>query len=116
MAVTGFLSILNDQLKEIGSGDNDEQAAAAESVAFEILGKKKHTYVAIPSFLKTHILLGLLRRCFSQQCEIRISVYNGLGSLSQQYPSFSGDIFELLYTQVHIYKTYTYTVQLIHKT
>lgn len=43
MAVTGFLSILNDQLKEIGSGDNDEQAAAAEGVAFEILGKKKYT-------------------------------------------------------------------------
>ncbi|KAG2213869.1 hypothetical protein INT47_001138 [Mucor saturninus] len=80
MAVGGFLNILNDQLTEIASGENDGQAtAASEGVAFEIL--------------------GLLRRCFSQQCEIRTSAYQGLGSLSQQYPSFAGDIFELLYAQ-----------------
>lgn len=40
MAVGGFLNILNDQLTEIASGENDGQAtAASEGVAFEILGK-----------------------------------------------------------------------------
>ncbi len=77
MAVKGFLNILDDQLVEIKNGDG--QVAAAEGVAFEIL--------------------GLLRRCFSQQCEIRTSAYNGLGSLSQEHTSFAGDIVELLYTQ-----------------
>lgn len=84
MAVGGFLSILNDQLTEINNGENDGQTAVAESVAFEIL--------------------GLLRRCFSQQYEIRIYVYNGLGVLSQENPSFAADIFELLYAQVKIKK------------
>ncbi|KAG2232755.1 hypothetical protein INT48_001109 [Thamnidium elegans] len=79
MAVGGFLSILNDQLTEIKNGDNDGQAVVAEGVAFEIL--------------------GLLRRCFSQQYEIRSNAYHGLGALSQEHPSFAGDIFELLYTQ-----------------
>lgn len=39
MALGGFLDILNDQLTEIKSGESDGQAAAAEGVAFEILGK-----------------------------------------------------------------------------
>lgn len=77
MAVKGFLNILDDQLVEIKNGDG--QVAATEGVAFEIL--------------------GLLRRCFSQQCEIRTSAYNGLGSLSQEHTSFAGDIVELMYTQ-----------------
>lgn len=42
MAVGGFLNILNDQLTDISSGENDGQAiVTSESVAFEILGKKK---------------------------------------------------------------------------
>lgn len=77
MAVKGFLNILDDQLTEIEAGEG--QAAVAEGVAFEIL--------------------GLLRRCFTQQCEIRETAYNGLGSLSQEHDKFSGDIIELLYTQ-----------------
>ncbi|GAA5807873.1 hypothetical protein MFLAVUS_001253 [Mucor flavus] len=79
MAVGGFLSILNDQLTEIKNGDNDGQTVVAEGVAFEIL--------------------GLLRRCFSQQYEIRSNAYHGLGALSQEHPSFAGDTFELLCTQ-----------------
>lgn len=77
MAVKGFLNILDDQLTEIEAGDG--QVAVAEGVVFEIL--------------------GLLRRCFTQQCEIRETAYNGLGSLSQEHVTFAGDIIELLYTQ-----------------
>ncbi|CAO0793414.1 unnamed protein product [Mucor circinelloides] len=79
MAVRGFLNILKEQLAEIEETGDSAQALAAQGVAFEIL--------------------GLLRRCFSQQCEIRTCVYNGLGSLSQDFPAFAGDIFDLLYTQ-----------------
>lgn len=74
MAVRGFLNTLNEQLTEI----DDEQS---QTVAFEVL--------------------GLLRRCFSQQNEVRVCTYRGLGSLSAQYPNFAGDIFDLLYTQVN---------------
>lgn len=79
MAVRGFLNILKEQLTEIEENGESAQALAAQGVAFEIL--------------------GLLRRCFSQQCEIRTCVYNGLGSLCQEFPAFSGDIFDLLNTQ-----------------
>ncbi|GAN03661.1 Fanconi anemia group I protein [Mucor ambiguus] len=79
MAVRGFLNILKEQLTEIEENGDSAQALAAQGVAFEIL--------------------GLLRRCFSQQCEIRTCVYNGLGSLCQEFPAFAGDIFDLLNTQ-----------------
>lgn len=48
------------------------------------------------------ICIGLLRRCFSQQCEVRAAAYAGLGSLSERYDVLSGDVFEILYTQVKI--------------
>jgi hypothetical protein len=48
------------------------------------------------------LLIGLLRRCFSQQCEVRVAAYHGLGSLSENYAALSGDVFEILYTQVGI--------------
>ncbi|KAL9554015.1 hypothetical protein MBANPS3_002999 [Mucor bainieri] len=79
MAVRGFLNILKEQLTDIEENADSAQALAAQGVAFEIL--------------------GLLRRCFSQQCEIRTCVYNGLGSLCQEFPAFAGDIFDLLNTQ-----------------
>ncbi|CEP15833.1 hypothetical protein [Parasitella parasitica] len=79
MAVRGFLNILKEQLTEIEENKDSAEALVAQGVAFEIL--------------------GLLRRCFSQQCEIRTCAYNGLGSLSQEYPAFAADIFELLSTQ-----------------
>ncbi|CAO3580777.1 unnamed protein product [Absidia cylindrospora] len=83
IAVNGFLSLLQNQL---GNNDNNNNYASTSveiesisGVAFEIL--------------------GLLRRCFSQQCEVRVSVYTGLGSLSERYDALSGDAFEILYAQ-----------------
>jgi Fanconi anemia group I protein len=83
MAVRGFLNTLNEQLTEIDDEQDPEQALLAQGVSFEVL--------------------GLLRRCFSQQNEVRTCTYNGLGSLSIQHPSFAGDIFDLLYTQVSFF-------------
>lgn len=39
MAVGGFLNILDNQFTEIKHSENDGQTAAAEGVAFEILGE-----------------------------------------------------------------------------
>ncbi|KAI9477713.1 MAG: FANCI solenoid 4-domain-containing protein [Benjaminiella poitrasii] len=80
MAVKGFLNLLHEQLIEIGQDkDIGQQFLAVQGVAYEIL--------------------GLLRRCFSQQYEIRACTYKGLGSLSLEHTNFAGDIFESLYTQ-----------------
>ncbi|KAI8371281.1 FANCI solenoid 4-domain-containing protein [Choanephora cucurbitarum] len=79
MAVRGFLNILDEQLHELKSEQDSGQLLVAQGVAFEVL--------------------GLLRRCFGQQYEVRVCTYNGLGSLSQEHPTFAGDIFDLLYTQ-----------------
>ncbi|OBZ87914.1 Fanconi anemia group I [Choanephora cucurbitarum] len=79
MAVRGFLNILDEQLNELKSEQDSGQLLVAQGVAFEVL--------------------GLLRRCFGQQFEVRVCTYNGLGSLSQEHPTFAGDIFDLLYTQ-----------------
>ncbi|KAG1213086.1 hypothetical protein G6F68_002062 [Rhizopus microsporus] len=76
VAVRGFLNVLDDLLAELKQNGTSSQA---ESVAFEIL--------------------GLLRRCFSQQSEIRACAYNGLGTLSEDYTTFAGDVFELLSAQ-----------------
>lgn len=76
VAVRGFLNILDDQLGELKVNGKPAQA---EGIVYEIL--------------------GLLRRCFSQQSEIRICTYNCLGTLSEEYPSFAGDVFELLSSQ-----------------
>ncbi|KAG1308712.1 hypothetical protein G6F64_005845 [Rhizopus arrhizus] len=76
IAVRGFLNILDDQLSELKVNENSAQA---EGIVFEIL--------------------GLLRRCFSQQSEIRTGAYNCLGTLSQEYTAFAGDVFEMLLTQ-----------------
>jgi hypothetical protein len=98
MAVRGFLNILNEQLTEISQ--EQEQLSVAQGVAFEVLGKIHFIRYKSMLHCSNRLIIGLLRRCFSQQCEIRTCAYNGLGSLSQEYTSFSGDIFELLYTQV----------------
>ncbi|RUS21607.1 hypothetical protein BC937DRAFT_92129 [Endogone sp. FLAS-F59071] len=44
-------------------------------------------------------ILGMLRRCFSQQPEIRIALYNGLAGLTLQRPELNPIIFEILYPQ-----------------
>ncbi|KAI8989516.1 FANCI solenoid 4-domain-containing protein [Pilobolus umbonatus] len=77
VAINGFLGILYRLLET--QQENEDELSSVQSNIFEIL--------------------GLLRRCFSQQTEIRITAYNGLGSLASQFPLFAADIFELLYIQ-----------------
>ncbi|KAI8086670.1 FANCI solenoid 4-domain-containing protein [Halteromyces radiatus] len=85
IAVNGFLSLLQNQL-DTTKQTSSSRIEATEGVAFEIL--------------------GLLRRCFSQQCEVRAEAYDGLGALSIQCESLSGDIFEILYAQfLHYFET-----------
>ncbi|CAO3626334.1 unnamed protein product [Cunninghamella echinulata] len=86
ISVVGFLDILQTQLESIKNSSNNAQKMASESVAFEIL--------------------GLLRRCFSQQYEIREIAYNGLGSISLKFDTLTSDIFEILNTQfLRIYES-----------
>ncbi|ORZ10530.1 FANCI solenoid 4-domain-containing protein [Absidia repens] len=84
IAVNGFLSLLQNQL---GSNDNSNNNHTSTSVQIQ----------SIPGV--AFEILGLLRRCFSQQCEVRVAVYAGLGSLAERYEVLSGDVFEVLYTQ-----------------
>ncbi|KAI8988264.1 FANCI solenoid 2-domain-containing protein [Mycotypha africana] len=75
LAVRGFLSILDEQMLEASQNTESDRNSSSQAVVLEIL--------------------GLLRRCLSQQAEVRSTVYSSLGSLSQEYPIFAGDIFEL---------------------
>ncbi|KAI8331312.1 FANCI solenoid 4-domain-containing protein [Chlamydoabsidia padenii] len=79
IAVNGFLSLLQNQLENTPGHPSSSRMKPTSGVAFEIL--------------------GLLRRCFSQQCEVRIAAYHGLGFLSASHDTLSGDVFEILYTQ-----------------
>lgn len=72
VAVNGFLNLLTGQM-------NDNASPAAQGIAFESL--------------------GLLRRCFNQQAQVRVAAYQGLGALSK-HSTLTGDIFEVLYGQV----------------
>ncbi|KAJ8660151.1 hypothetical protein O0I10_004010 [Lichtheimia ornata] len=71
VAVNGFLNLLTGQM-------NDNASPAAQGIAFESL--------------------GLLRRCFNQQAQVRVAAYQGLGALSK-HSTLTGDIFEVLYGQ-----------------
>ncbi|CAO3609229.1 unnamed protein product [Cunninghamella blakesleeana] len=79
ISVFGFLDILHTQLESVKNSLNSTKKMAAEGVAYEIL--------------------GLLRRCFSQQYEIREIAYNGLGYISLKFDTLINDIFEILNTQ-----------------
>ena len=73
VAVNGFLNLLTGQM-------SDNMSSTAQGIAFESL--------------------GLLRRCFNQQEQVRVAAYQGLGALSK-HPTLVGDIFEVLYGQVY---------------
>ncbi|KAL0084097.1 FANCI solenoid 4-domain-containing protein [Phycomyces blakesleeanus] len=83
ISVYGFLKLLQGHVSEdtIREGNNKATLSiASEEIAFEIL--------------------GLLRRCFSQQIEVRAEAYEGLGRLAGQRTTLAGDIFEILYAQL----------------
>lgn len=46
------------------------------------------------------ILVGLLRRCFSQQPEVRLLVYENLSKISIEHPELASDILAMLQLQV----------------
>ncbi|ORX62870.1 hypothetical protein DM01DRAFT_1314518 [Hesseltinella vesiculosa] len=78
ISVHGLISMLQSQLDSIHSSSSTG-VFGSEGVIFEIL--------------------GLLRRCFNQQYEIRSAAYDGLGTLALKYDMIAGDIFESLYAQ-----------------
>ncbi|KAI8148643.1 FANCI solenoid 4-domain-containing protein [Fennellomyces sp. T-0311] len=69
VSVNGFLALLSDQFS---------QENGPRGIAFEIL--------------------GLLRRCFNQQVQVRANAYKGLADLSRHH-DIASDIFEVLYAQ-----------------
>ncbi|KAI8381247.1 FANCI solenoid 4-domain-containing protein [Radiomyces spectabilis] len=82
VSVNGFLNLLRAQLstkRNNAAGSSSSRSMSSDGVAFEIL--------------------GLLRRCFSQQAEIRAIAYNGLGDLAHQHSVLATDIFDILYSQ-----------------
>jgi hypothetical protein len=46
------------------------------------------------------MLIGLLRRCFSQQSEVRLLVYENLSKISIEHPELASDILAMLQLQV----------------
>ena len=46
------------------------------------------------------MLVGLLRRCFSQQPEVRLLVYENLSKISIEHPELASDILAMLQLQV----------------
>ncbi|KAI9499698.1 FANCI solenoid 4-domain-containing protein [Zychaea mexicana] len=72
VSVNGFLALLSNVFSQQNSSNY------SQGIAYEIL--------------------GLLRRCFNQQAEIRATAYKGLATLSQ-HKDIAGDIFEILYAQ-----------------
>jgi hypothetical protein len=52
-----------------------------------------------PQGLEAYEILGNLKRCLTQQHEIRHQVYTGLSTFLRQSPAFAVDVFEILYPQ-----------------
>ncbi|KAG0167084.1 hypothetical protein DFQ28_006686 [Apophysomyces sp. BC1034] len=78
ISVNGFLCLLRNQVlvAEQGKGRNSMKS---EVVAFEIL--------------------GILRRCFNQQAEIRADAYSGICILAQQHTMLTSDIYDIFSAQ-----------------
>ncbi|KAI9024281.1 FANCI solenoid 4-domain-containing protein [Phycomyces nitens] len=82
VSVYGFLKLLQGNAIEDSVSQKQNKAIStlgSEEIGFEIL--------------------GLLRRCFSQQVDVRTEAYEGLGKLASQRVILAGDIFEILYAQ-----------------
>ncbi|KAI9263424.1 FANCI solenoid 4-domain-containing protein [Phascolomyces articulosus] len=77
VSVNGFLALLSDVFSQ-QNNNSSNSSRPSQGVAFEIL--------------------GLLRRCFNQQSEIRAAAYKGLARLSE-HREIASDIFEILYSQ-----------------
>ncbi|KAF7730861.1 hypothetical protein EC973_001379 [Apophysomyces ossiformis] len=78
ISVNGFLCLLRYQISaaQHGKGRNSMKS---EVVAFEVL--------------------GILRRCFSQQAEIRADAYHGLCALAQQHEILTSDVYDIFNAQ-----------------